>query len=72
MEIDRLMPPLSRFGGSGRAAKKQGIIDKLTAFFEKYSGLGIADFHTEEQALSYDEAPSATVLMAAEDSDDER
>ena len=66
-EIDRLMPPLSRFGGSGRAARKQGIIDKLTAFFEKYSGLGIADFHTEEQALSYDEAQTATYLMAAED-----
>lgn len=43
-DIDRLMPPVSRFGGGNRAKKKQGIIEKLKAFFEKYFGLGIADF----------------------------
>ncbi len=36
--IDKIMPPVSRFGG-GRAAKKQGIIEKLMIFFEKYFGL---------------------------------
>lgn len=36
--IDKIMPPVSRFGG-GRAAKKQGIIEKLMLFFEKYLGL---------------------------------
>ena len=36
--IDRIMPPVSHFGG-GRAAKKQGIIEKLLKFFEKYFGL---------------------------------
>ena len=36
--IDRIMPPVSRFGG-GRAAKKQGINEKLLRFFEKYFGL---------------------------------
>lgn len=36
--IDKIMPPVSRFGG-GRAAKKQGIIEKLMVFFEKYLGL---------------------------------
>ncbi|RBR32441.1 type I restriction endonuclease subunit R [Enterococcus cecorum] len=36
--IDKIMPPISRFGG-GRAAKKQGIIEKLMYFFEKYLGL---------------------------------
>lgn len=38
-DIDKLMPPVSRFGGGNRAAKKQGIIDKLKAFFEKYFGI---------------------------------
>ena len=38
-DIDKLMPPVSRFGGGNRAAKKQGIIDKLMTFFEKYFGL---------------------------------
>ena len=37
-DIDKIMPPVSRFGG-GRAAKKQGIIEKLMLFFEKYLGL---------------------------------
>ena len=38
--VDDIMPPVSRFGGGNRAAKKQGIIDKLLKFFEKYFGLG--------------------------------
>ena len=43
-DIDKLMPPVSRFGGGNRSKKKQGIIEKFKAFFEKYFGLGIADF----------------------------
>lgn len=40
MDIDRLMPPVSRFGGGGsRDQKKQTVIEKLKAFFEKYFGL---------------------------------
>ncbi|NLC44318.1 MAG: type I restriction endonuclease subunit R, partial [Clostridiales bacterium] len=37
-DIDKIMPPVSRFGG-GRAIKKQSIIKKLLVFFEKYFGL---------------------------------
>ena len=39
-EITSIMPSVSRFGG-GLAKKKQGVIAKLKAFFEKYFGLGI-------------------------------
>lgn len=39
-DIDKLMPPVSRFGGGDRAKKKQTIIEKLKAFFEKYFGIG--------------------------------
>ena len=39
-DVDRLMPPVSRFGGGGsRDKKKQTVIDKLKVFFEKYFGL---------------------------------
>ena len=38
-DIDKLMPPVSRFGGGNRAAKKQTIIDKLKAFFERFFGI---------------------------------
>ena len=39
--INELMPPVSRFGNSNREEKKNRITDKLRAFFDKYSGLGI-------------------------------
>lgn len=48
-EINKLMPPVSRFGGSGRAKKKQGVIEKLKAFFEKYFGLGITEMQSEKE-----------------------
>ncbi|MBS5842609.1 MAG: type I restriction endonuclease subunit R [Clostridiales bacterium] len=38
--IDKLMPPMSRFGGGNRAEKKQGVIDKLKVFFERFFGIG--------------------------------
>ncbi len=37
-DIDKILPPVSRFGG-GRAEKKQSVIEKLLKFFEKYFGL---------------------------------
>jgi type I restriction enzyme R subunit len=41
-DIDKIMPPISRFcGGGKREEKKQTIIDKLKAFFDKYFGLGL-------------------------------
>jgi type I restriction enzyme R subunit len=39
-DLDKILPPVSRFsGGGGRAVKKQGVIEKLFKFFEKYFGL---------------------------------
>ena len=37
--IDDMMPPVSRFGGKNREGRKQHIIDRLKAFFEKYFGV---------------------------------
>ncbi len=37
-DLDKIMPPLSRFGG-GRAEKKDVIVSKLIGFFERYYGL---------------------------------
>ena len=39
-EIDSLMPPVSRFGGGGRAKKKQTVVEKLKGFFERFAGIG--------------------------------
>lgn len=46
-DIDKLMPPVSRFGGGGaRAKKKQTIIEKLKAFFERFFGIGGSNFNS--------------------------
>ena len=66
-DIDKLMPPVSRFGGGKRAEKKQGVISKLKTFFEKYFGIGGSASFTEElQPFSYNTS-SEPALMVAED-----
>ena len=38
--ITKILPPVSRFAkNNGHAAKKQTVLDKLTAYFERYFGL---------------------------------
>ena len=39
-DIDRIMPPVSRFGGGNRAVKKKTVIDRLKAYFDKFYGIG--------------------------------
>lgn len=38
-DVDKILPPVSRFGGGSRDKKKQTVIEKLKSFFEKYYGL---------------------------------
>ncbi len=38
-DIDKILPPMSRFGGGNRQEKKKTVIEKLKAFFEKYFGV---------------------------------
>lgn len=38
--VDKILPPVSRFGGGGsRDQKKQTVIEKLKTFFDKYFGI---------------------------------
>lgn len=39
-DINKIMPPISRFGGRNRTKKKQTVIEKIKNFFEKYFGIG--------------------------------
>ena len=38
-DIDKIMPPVSRFGGAGKDKKKEALIRRLMAYFEKFRGL---------------------------------
>ena len=42
-DIEKILPPMRRFGGGNRAEKKENIIVKVKKFFEKYFGLGTAE-----------------------------
>lgn len=66
-DIDKLMPPVSRFAGGKRAEKKQGVIGKLKSFFEKYFGIGGAASFTEEPPLLTDTPSSEPAVMVAEE-----
>ena len=44
-DIDKILPPVSRFGGGSRDKKKQTVINKLRGFFEKYFGLSTEFFN---------------------------
>ena len=46
-DIDKVMPAISRFGGGGRAKKKERVIEKLKTFCEKYFGIGGSSNFTE-------------------------
>ena len=41
-DLDKIMPPVSRFGGGDRAAKKQRLIERLKVFFNRFYGIGAA------------------------------
>ena len=39
-DIEKILPPTSRFGGGNRDQKKQSVISKILAFFERFFGIG--------------------------------
>ena len=63
-DIDKIMPPVSRFGGK-RTAQKQTIIDKLKAFFERFFGLGNSEFTAPpaKDNLTYEEAKKIALSL---------
>ena len=67
-DIDRLMPPISRFGGGNRTTKKQGVIEKFKSFFEKFFGVGGSFTADTPKVLNYaDSSSKQALMMVAED-----
>lgn len=67
-DIEKILPPMRRFGGSNRAEKKENIIIKVKKFFEKYFGLGTAD--RNDDGFEYrvtDEEKNGNFDMVAEE-----
>lgn len=68
-DIEKILPPMRRFGGGNRTEKKQTIIQKIKKFFEKYFGLG--DTSDNSDAKVYEDSENYDYeLMVAEDSEE--
>ena len=70
-DIEKILPPMRRFGGGNRAEKKENIIVKVKKFFEKYFGLGTAD--KNDDGFEYkvtDEEESYDLSRVAEDGEE--
>lgn len=50
-DIERILPPMRRFGGDNKTERKQTIIEKISKFFEKY--FGISNSESESDSSIY-------------------
>ena len=51
-DIEKILPSMSRFGGSKKTERKENIIVKIKKFFEKYFGLG-TNVEDDEEEFKY-------------------
>ena len=68
-DIEKILPPMRRFGGGNRAEKKQTIIDKIKKFFEKYFGIDNSNNENEEfkYNIAEDDSEGYLDMVAEED-----
>ena len=50
-DIEKILPPMRRFGGDNKTERKQTIIEKISKFFEKY--FGISNSENESKDYKY-------------------
>lgn len=46
-DIEKILPPMRRFGGDNKTKRKQTIIEKISKFFEKYFGISNSENESE-------------------------
>lgn len=69
-DIEKILPPMRRFGGGNKAERKQTIIEKVLKFFEKYFGLvDVKEDYGETTYKVYDNEDTE-LLMVAEDKEE--
>ncbi len=70
-DIEKILPPMRRFGGGNRAERKESIIEKIKKFFEKYFGIWNSD-NNNEDTIVYDitEDDTESLAMVAEEGEE--
>lgn len=70
-DIEKILPPMRRFGGGNRTEKKEQIVKKVKKLFEKYFGL--ENYADKEERLKYDITDKEVqndLSMVAQDSEE--
>ena len=70
-DIEKILPPMRRFGGGNRTEKKETIIEKIKKFFEKY--FGVIRTNQDEDSFKYeilDDDSDEYLEMVAEDGEE--
>lgn len=70
-DIEKILPPMRRFGGGNRTEKKDTIIRKIKKFFEKY--FGIINTDKDDDSFKYeilDDDSEEYLEMVAEDGEE--
>lgn len=39
-DVDKILPPISRFGSGNRDEKRKSVLARLIEFFERFFGIG--------------------------------
>ncbi|MCI8620317.1 MAG: type I restriction endonuclease subunit R, partial [Clostridia bacterium] len=65
-DIEKILPPMKRFGGGNRAEKKESIIEKIKKFFEKYFGIWNSDDNEDTIVYETTEEDTESLSMVAE------
>ena len=67
-DIEKILPPMRRFGGDNKTERKKNIIEKISKFFEKYFGISNSENESEDYKYKSD-MESKEYYKVAEDNE---
>lgn len=69
-DIEKILPPMRRFGGGNRTERKESIIEKIKKFFEKYFGIWNSDNNEDTIVYYITEDDTESLAMVAEEGEE--
>lgn len=66
-DIEKILPPMRRFGGDNKTERKQTIIEKISKFFEKYFGISNSENESNSSIYTNIDKPENYSMVAEDD-----
>ena len=66
-DIEKILPPMRRFGGDNKTKRKQTIIEKISKFFEKYFGTSNSENESDNPIYRNIDEPEDYSMVAEDD-----